>query len=83
MKLTKVGHFNSRLEAETIGNALRQYEIPFIVRSEDVGIFGPGHTGATPQGASLWVPEEDLPRVKELLTCLFEVPEDEEPEPGV
>ena len=55
MAYTKVGHFNSRLEAETIGNALTQYDIPFLVRSEDVGIFGPGYTGATPLGASLWV----------------------------
>ncbi|MFZ0429958.1 MAG: DUF2007 domain-containing protein [Acidobacteriota bacterium] len=77
MAYTKVGHFNSRLEAETIGNALTQYDIPFLVRSEDVGIFGPGYTGATPLGASLWVPEEDLPRVRELLTCLFEVPGEE------
>ena len=74
MEFRKVGHFNSRLEAEAIGHALDQYGIPYIVRSEDLGIFGPGHTGATPQGASLWVPDEDLPEVKRLLTCLFQVP---------
>lgn len=63
--------FPSRLEAEAIGNALAQHGIPYLVRSDDLGIFGPGHLGATPQGASLWVPEEELPRVKELLSCFF------------
>ncbi len=70
MSLRKVGHFPSRLEAEAIGYALEQHSIPFVVRSEDLGIFGPGHSWATPQGATLWVPEECVERVRELMSCL-------------
>ena len=66
----RVAEFDSRLEAEAIGNALEQYDIPFLVKSEDLGIFGPGHTGATPQGATLLVPAEFVPKVKELFDCL-------------
>ena len=73
----KIATFSSRLEAETIGNALEQYDIPFYVKSEDLGIFGPGHTGATPQGATLWVAVESAQRVRELLSCLFIDQEDE------
>jgi len=71
MELRKVGHFPSRLEAEAIGYALEQHSIPYIVRSEDLGIFGPGHSWATPQGATLWVPDEYVERVQELMSCLF------------
>ncbi len=78
--LTKIATFNSRLEAETIGNALEQYDIPFYVKSEDLGIFGPGHTGATPQGATLWVPVESAQRVRELLSCLFQGEDQEDSE---
>jgi hypothetical protein len=69
--LVKIATFNSRLEAEAIGNALAQYDIFYYVKSEDLGIFGPGHTGSTPQGATLWVPQESVAQVKELLSCLF------------
>ena len=74
----KVAEFDSRLEAEAVGHALDQYEIPFLVKSEDLGIFGPGHTGATPQGATLLVPAECVARVKELFECLARdsIPED-------
>lgn len=77
MAFTKVGDFSSRLEAETIGHALEQHSIPFIVQSDDVGIFGPGHSGVTPQGATLLVPEEHVEQVRELLTCLFPLEEGE------
>lgn len=66
-----VGRFDSRLEAEAIGHALDPHGIPFLVKSEDLGIFGPGHTGATPQGATLWVPAEYKGRIEELLSCLL------------
>lgn len=71
MELRKVARFPSRLEAEAVGNALDQYDIPFLVQSEDIGIFGPGHTGMTPQGAVLLVPAEYEGRVKELLSCFY------------
>jgi hypothetical protein len=80
MGLRKVGHFSSRLEAETIGYALERHSIPSIVRSEDLGIFGPGHSWATPQGATLWVPEDCVERVRELMSCLFPLESEEDPE---
>lgn len=72
MEWVRIRQFDSRLEAETVGHALDQYGIPFVVKSEDLGIFGPGHSGITPQGASLCVPVEYLQRVSELLSCLFQ-----------
>jgi hypothetical protein len=77
VNFTEVGHFASRLEAETIGHALDQHSIPFLVQSEDVGIFGPGHCGRTPGGATLLVREEDLERVRELMSCLVPLEERE------
>lgn len=78
MDYREVGRFNSRLEAEAIGHALDQYSIPFLVQSADVGMFGPGMTGWSPQGASLLVPADKLDEVRELLTCLAPLEEDEE-----
>ena len=79
-KFVEIARFPSRMEAETIGHALDQYDIPFLVQSSDVGIFGPGMTGWTPGGARLLVPEKDKPRVEELLTCVVQpVGEDGEP----
>ena len=60
----------SRLEAEAIGHALDQYDIPFLVQSSDVGMFGPGMIGNSPVGASLLVPSDRLEAVRELLSCL-------------
>jgi len=80
MSFKEVGNFASRLEAETIGHALEQHSIPFLVQSEDVGIFGPGHSGRTPRGATLLVSEEDVERVHELMSCLSPLEEGEMPE---
>jgi hypothetical protein len=55
MGFREVARFASRLEAETVGHALDQHGIPFLVKSEDVGVFGPGMVGTSPTGASLWV----------------------------
>lgn len=79
-KFVEIARFPSRMEAETVGHALDQYEIPFLVQSSDVGIFGPGMSGWTPGGARLMVPERDKPRVEELLTCVVQpVGEDGQP----
>jgi len=69
-ELVEIARFSSRLEAESIGHALDQYEIPFVVRSDDVGIFGPGMTGWSPQGASLWVAAGQVDEVRKLLSCV-------------
>jgi hypothetical protein len=78
MDYKEVARFNSRLEAEAIGHALDQYSIPFLVQSSDVGMFGPGMTGWSPQGASLLVPADRVAEVHELLTCIAPLAEGEE-----
>jgi len=69
-ELVEIARFSSRLEAESIGHALDQYGIAFVVRSDDVGIFGPGMTGWSPQGASLWVAAHKVDEVRELISCV-------------
>ncbi len=69
-ELVEIARFPSRLEAESIGHALDQYDIQFVVRSDDVGIYGPGMTGWSPQGASLWVAADRADEVRELLSCV-------------
>lgn len=70
-EFVQIARFDSRLEAETIGHALDQYDIPFLVKSDDIGIFGPGHVMATPMGASLWVPASRREEVSDLLSCVI------------
>ena len=82
MEFEEVARFNSRLEAEAVGHALDQYDIPFLVQSADVGMFGPGMTGWSPQGASLLVPADRVQEVHELLSCIAPVAEDEEGRSG-
>jgi hypothetical protein len=81
MEFEEVAKFDSRLEAETVGHALDQYEIPFLVQSADVGIFGPGMTGWSPEGARLLVPANRVQEVLELLSCLAPVADDEDAPP--
>lgn len=66
----EIARFSSRMEAEVYGHALDQLEIPFLIQGNDVGIFGPGMTGFTPNGVGLLVPESRLPEVEEVLTCV-------------
>ena len=62
--------FPSRMEAEMAGDILKQAEIPCLIQSEDIGIFGPG-AGPTPEGAHLLVPQEDFQEAKILLAGLI------------
>jgi hypothetical protein len=80
MEFVEIARFPTRLEAETIGHALDQYDIPFLVRSPDLGMFGYGHQGPTPMGAALCVPEDRAEEVTELLSCVAKLPDDEETE---
>ena len=75
MKYTEVARFGSRLEAEAIGHALDQHDIPFLVQSHDTGMFGPGMVGWSPAGAALLVPDDRVHDVKELLNCVVTLPE--------
>lgn len=78
MNYVEVARFNSRLEAEAVGHALDQYDIPFVVQSHDVGMFGPGMVGWSPEGARLLVPEERVAEVQELLNCVVREASDDE-----
>lgn len=73
MDFVEVAHFRSRLEAETVGHALDPHGIPFIIKGEDLGIYG-GMPGPTLQGASLWVPEDRVKDVAALLSCVVKPP---------
>ncbi len=80
MDYQEIAVFSSRLEAETVGHALDPFGIPFLVRSDDIGIFGPGMTAMTPEGARLLVPADRLEEVRELLSCVVKpLAEDEMP----
>ena len=77
MSYVEVARFGSRAEAETVGHALDQFGIAFLVQSADTGIFGPGMVGWSPAGAALLVPEEKLDEVRELLECVVRGDEEE------
>ncbi len=66
----RLHHFSSRLEAEMLGEILRQADIPFLIQSEDIGIFGPGAAPA-PGGARLVVRRTDREYAKTLLSGLI------------
>ena len=78
MDFVEIALLPSRLEAETIGHALDQYAIPYLVQSHDVGMFGPGMTGTTPGGAALLVPADRVDEVRELLSCVVKPLGDDE-----
>ena len=82
MDFVKIADFSSRLEAETIGHALDQYGIPFLVKSEDIGFFGPTAAGTNIWGASLWVPGDKVEEVKRLISCVVNQPKDDRAPPA-
>jgi len=63
-------HFPSRMEAEMIGEILKQAGLPYLIQSEDIGIFGPGAAPA-PGGAGLVVRGTDLEYARTLLAGLI------------
>lgn len=69
MSFIPLHRFPSRMEAEMAGEILKQAEIPYLIQSEDIGIFGPGASPA-PSGARLLVHQEDLQDAKILLSGL-------------
>ncbi len=74
MNYVEIARFESRLEAETIGHALDQYDIAFLIQSHDIGMFGPGHMGRTPGGAGLLVPADRAEEASKLLHCVVQPP---------
>ncbi len=69
MEYTPIATFNSRLEAETVGHSLDQYNIPFILKGEDVGLFVGGAT-IVPGGVTLFVPEDIAEQAEAYLDCV-------------
>lgn len=57
------------MEAEMAGEILKEAEIPYLIQSEDIGIFGPG---ASPAPARLMVRKGDHGDASILLTGLIE-----------
>jgi hypothetical protein len=70
MGYTKLRTFSSRMEAEMAAELLKKAQIPFIIQSEDTGIFGPGNM-PSPRGARLLVQREDVKRARVLLKGIF------------
>lgn len=66
----KLHHFHSRLEAEMMGEILGQAEIPYLIQSDDLGIFGSGGS-PVPGGARIVVRMSDLEDAKMLLLGLI------------
>ncbi len=67
MKLVKVASFPSRIEAGIAAGILESNQIAYTIRGDDIGIFGPGHVGASIVGAELFVHESDLSEALRLL----------------
>ena len=67
MSLVKVGSFASRVEAGIAAGVLQSHGIWHTIRSDDIGIFGPGHMGRSAIGADLMVAGEDLEEARRLL----------------
>lgn len=70
MDYMKLMTFPSRLEAEMAAEVLKKAQIPFIIQSEDTGIFGPGSV-PSPRGARLLVPKEDMKIARDLMKRIF------------
>ncbi len=71
MAMIPIQNFAGRMQADMAGHLLDDEGIPFLVKSDDIGIYGPGAEGQTVQGATLWAPEERAEEARELLRALM------------
>lgn len=56
---TSIARYDTLVEAEMAGGRLDSADIPFLIDQHDaVGIFGPGHSGASTRGITLRVPPD-------------------------
>ena len=62
-----VATFPTRLEAEMAAGLLRDADIESLLQGDDVGMFGPGMSGATPQGVRVLVAEGKRDDARRLL----------------
>ena len=59
--------YNSQIEADIDVGILKGEDVPTLLRGPEIGIFGPGFSGATPRGVHLYVPEDLLEFARELI----------------
>jgi hypothetical protein len=57
----------SGFEADIARAQLEGAEIPVISKGPEIGIFGPGFSGATARGVRLYVPEPLVEEARDLL----------------
>lgn len=56
---TSIARYDTLVEAELAGGRLESADIPFLIDQHDaVGLFGPGHSGASTRGITLKVPAD-------------------------
>lgn len=56
---TSIASYSTLIEAELAGGRLESADIPFLIDQHDaVGLFGPGHSGASMRGITLNVPPD-------------------------
>lgn len=56
---TTIATYGTLIEAELAGGRLESADIPFLIDQHDaVGLFGPGHSGASTRGITLKVPPD-------------------------
>jgi hypothetical protein len=71
MGLVKVKNLPDRMYAERAQQTLEGEGIASVVQAPDAGILGAGGAVGLPQGADLYVEEEDADEARRLLTELF------------
>lgn len=74
MEFVEIARFTTRLEAETVGHALDQHDIPFLVQSADAGGMLESHMIP----ARLMVPSDRIEEVRELISCVVAPVDDSE-----
>ncbi len=62
-----LANYGSTAEAEMHAEILRNAEIAVILQGPQFGLFGAGFAGASVQGVTLMIPEEDLELALELI----------------
>jgi hypothetical protein len=71
MALVRVKNFPDRMYAERAQQTLNEEGIASVVQAPDAGILGAGGAVGLPQGADLYVEEEDAEDARRLLSELF------------
>lgn len=63
----KLKQYAALFEAEMDQQLLEQSGIPVLVKGPITGVFGPGFAGATVEGVTLLVPDDQVDAARELL----------------